>query len=73
MIRLIIVPLFLVALIVGIIAGMQYMSGDRAQAIKTTEGGLALVAETMKYVLIGIVATEILFAVLLIAFFTWRT
>lgn len=73
MIRLIIVPLFLLAMIVGCIAGMQYMSGDRAEAIKTAQGGLAVVAETVKYIFIGIVATEILFAVLLIAFFTWRT
>ncbi|MEP7162234.1 MAG: hypothetical protein ABI747_00510 [Candidatus Moraniibacteriota bacterium] len=61
MLKLIFVPALFVAVVVGVIAGLQYMSGDRAEAIRTAEGGVALVAKTIQAVLIGVVITEVLF------------
>lgn len=48
MLKLLVLPALFVALLVGIVAGLQYASGDRATALRTVEGVPALVLEVIK-------------------------
>lgn len=64
MLKLIFIPALFVAVLVGIVAGLQYMSGERAEAIRTMEGGLVLVSKTIQAVAIGVVIALALFGTL---------
>ncbi len=55
MLKLLVLPAFFVAVLVGVVAGLQYASGDRARAVETAKGGLVLVLEVIKVMAITIV------------------
>lgn len=72
MLKLIFIPAVFVAVLVGAVAGLQYMSGQRAEAIRTAEGGLALVGKTILAVLTGMLVVGTLFVGALIYLLFFR-